>query len=201
VGLREVVYQLGKRNPRVQAMKLAVYAEQIGWIRSRFEGAPVHRDGTPRAWLVYPMLELLEERVEALRVFEWGSGGSTRWWRALGCEVVSCEHNAAWAAKQPGVVHRPLDTGYVEEIRAHGAFDLVLVDGRRRVECLAEAVRRLTPRGVIVLDNCDRDRYRAGVDATMAAGFRFLSLHGLAPGMTKDQATGVFYRDGNCLGL
>ena len=59
----------------------------------------------------------------------------------------------------------------------------------------------LTPRGVIVLDNSDRPRYRPGMEHLMAAGFRFVPFVGISPGALKQTATGVFYRDGNCLDL
>jgi len=38
-------------------------------------------------------------------------------------------------------------------------FDFILVDGRARVACLSNAMRKLKPGGILVLDNSERARY------------------------------------------
>ncbi|MDT0201859.1 class I SAM-dependent methyltransferase [Nocardioides sp. AE5] len=61
-------------------------------------------------------------------------------------------------------------TDYVAAIDdVPGDFDLVVIDGRAREACLARAVERLAPGGLIVFDNVDRERYR---DAIAALGDR-----------------------------
>jgi hypothetical protein len=149
-----------------------------------------------------PLIALIEDRLPTgSRVFEWGSGASTTWFSAAGCIVVSCEHDPEWAGRNPGVTYRPLEDGYVEEIARHEPFDLVLIDGRRRVECMRAAHQHLTPEGVIVLDDSDRPRYDDGVAFLHAAGFRDVPFIGIAPGALRQTTTSVFYRDGNCLDL
>lgn len=60
-------------------------------------------------------------------------------------------------------------SAYVSEIdRVPGRFDLVVVDGRAREACLARAVGRLAPGGVVVVDNVDRERYRHAISAVTA---------------------------------
>ncbi len=39
-------------------------------------------------------------------------------------------------------------------------FDFVLIDGRARIECLVNAIDKLKPNGMLVLDNSNRARYR-----------------------------------------
>ena len=39
-------------------------------------------------------------------------------------------------------------------------FDFILVDGRARVECCLNAIPKLKPNGIFVLDNSDRARYK-----------------------------------------
>jgi predicted O-methyltransferase YrrM len=149
-----------------------------------------------------PSIALIEDRLpKGSRVFEWGSGASTSWFSAAGCEVVSCEHDPEWAKRNPEVIFRPLDDGYVEEIANHEPFDMVLIDGRRRVDCMRAAHKHLTPRGVIVLDNSERPRYEDGIAFLRTAGFRHVPFTGIAPGALKRTTTSVFYRDGNCLDL
>ena len=120
------------------------------------------------------------------RVFEWGSGASTLWLAARSGSVHSVEHHAGWAevlaprlpanvelrvveavtTRDPVVPsaksgHAGLDfAAYVAAIdEVPGDFDVVVIDGRAREACLARAVDRLAPGGIIVFDNVDRRRY------------------------------------------
>ena len=126
------------------------------------------------------------------RVFEWGSGASTLWLAARAGSVHSVEHHAGWAAQlsprlpenvtlrvvEPVVSATPsvpsAKTGhaglefadYVAAIDdVAGSFDVIVIDGRAREACLARAVERLSPEGIIVFDNVDRRRYVEAIDA------------------------------------
>jgi hypothetical protein len=110
------------------------------------------------------------------RVFEYGAGGSTAWLARRCGEVISVEHDAAWhriisplAASKGNarVLRRDLaDGGYVNAIdEAGGEFDLIVVDGRRRIECLERAVPHLKRGGIILFDDSGRGRYRKGIAA------------------------------------
>ena len=59
------------------------------------------------------------------------------------------------------------------EASAGSGFDLVLVDGRARPDCLALAAARLRPGGYLVLDDSQRARYRAAVDRVDSSFVRF----------------------------
>lgn len=39
-------------------------------------------------------------------------------------------------------------------------FDIIMIDGRARIECALNAIPKLKPGGIFVLDNSDRKRYR-----------------------------------------
>jgi len=129
------------------------------------------------------------------RVFEWGSGASTAWLSRRAGTVTSVEHDAAWArivrpvlpdnaavqvvepvpaSGSPGE-ERSLKPGfeeldfaaYVDAVDAtDGCYDLVVVDGRARGACFHRAITRLTPGGVLVFDNVDRERYREAIAAS-----------------------------------
>lgn len=56
-------------------------------------------------------------------------------------------------------------TDYAHAIeQAGGTFDLVVVDGRARVACLEAAIPFLAPGGIVVFDDAQRPRYRAGLE-------------------------------------
>ncbi|GEP36699.1 hypothetical protein NPS01_03620 [Nocardioides psychrotolerans] len=121
-------------------------------------------------------------------VFEWGSGASTVWLGRRSGTVHSVEHDADWATRmtpvlppgahlrlapavrvdgratfgsaKPGFDHLDF-TDYVAAIDdVPGLLDLIIIDGRAREHCLERAVHRLSPGGLIVLDNVERARYR-----------------------------------------
>jgi hypothetical protein len=130
-------------------------------------------------WLPFRLIDLLGERLQpGMRVFEYGGGGSTLWFLDQGLEVVTDEHDAAWArilketttsSSWELLVH-PLDDGgaaYVGAIDAYpdGHFDLVVVDGRHRARCVAASLAKVRPGGMLVVDDVDRERYAAALDA------------------------------------
>lgn len=107
-----------------------------------------------------------------MRILEWGSGGSTVFCAKRGAEVTSIEHVPDWAQlvqtelkrrklSAQVTVHRiDLEAEYVDVIdQLSGSFDLIVVDGRRRVECVLKAHSRVVPGGWLVLDDSDREAY------------------------------------------
>lgn len=198
------------RSETYHAFELSMgWLRSSGWLRSMVEKQPVDAHGEPLPWITYPALELLASRVgESLRVFEWGSGSSTRWWAARVKEVVACEHDPQWFEQvsrslpaNATVALRELGPEYVDEVLQHEPFDIVVIDGRDRVSCSSVAPSALTPGGVIVWDNTDRERYCEGLDALHAAGFHRVDFHGLVPALVRTSVTSILYRPGNVLGL
>jgi|JI6StandDraft_1071083.scaffolds.fasta_scaffold44369_2 predicted O-methyltransferase YrrM len=121
--------------------------------------------------------------LQPMRCLEWGGGVSTlqfpdllppaATWRTI-------EHDPSWAAQltrlvtRPGVVvtHVPPDdpafTGdgdarsfesYIDAADDAAPFDLILIDGRSRVACLEKARTLLSPQGVAILHDANRDEY------------------------------------------
>ena len=58
-------------------------------------------------------------------------------------------------------ISSPTASSYESAIEdyADDSFDLILIDGRRRIACLRSAIPKVAPGGVIILDNADRERY------------------------------------------
>ncbi|MDR7255361.1 hypothetical protein J2X46_004363 [Nocardioides sp. BE266] len=151
------------------------------------------------------------------RVFEWGSGASTLWLADRAGSVHSVEHHAGWAqvlaprlpanvelrvveaassahpvvpSAKPG--HAGLDfaayVGAIDEVP--GDFDLVVIDGRAREACLARAVERLAPGGVIVFDNVDRRRYVEAIE-TVGDRLSVTMTRGLTPALPYPTRTAL----------
>jgi precorrin-6B methylase 2 len=185
------------------------YLVQIGWIETR--ALRVARDvtGHPTPWFTYPAIRLLEDRVKnTWRVLEFGAGMGTLWWSQRVFEVLAIEHDTAWAAhistqckaRVSQVSGDRVET-YVLPVLGSGPYDVVIVDGLHRSECLAAAPELLTKAGVIVLDDAQREEYGPSVHLLRALGFRVLELHGPQPVSKHPGCTAILYRDNNVMGL
>ena len=108
-----------------------------------------------------------------MRVFEYGSGTSTMWFGQNVAEVVSVENDKSFFEDTQQTL-KDLDLTnvtyvlrdgpeYYNHIYEYEPFDLVLVDGRFRKECMVPAYDRA--KHVIMLDNSDADHYLDAYEA------------------------------------
>jgi predicted O-methyltransferase YrrM len=146
-----------------------------------------------------------------MAVFEYGSGNSTLWWSRRTTRVVSCEHDKVWydvmRDRLPANVEYKLvqlgnDGEYSSAIADRSEqFDVIVIDGRDRVNCAKRSLSALKPDGVIVWDNSDRSEYDAGYEFLIENRFKRLDFWGMGPINTYGWCTSVFYRPLNCLDI
>lgn len=182
----------------------------MGWRRSWLSRRSEDAQGHPLPWITYPCLRLLEQRVPANAVvFEFGAGAGTLWWAGRVARIVACEHDPRWAAMV--VAQVPANARIITAtdgpdyegcvVTAGGPFDIVVIDGIRREQCMHSALKSLTARGVLVWDNAEREDARDGSRHLTALGWRSVPFSGLGPVNTYESCTTIWYRDGNVLGL
>jgi spermidine synthase len=80
-------------------------------------------------------------------------------------------------------------------------FDVIIIDGRDRVNCCKQALAALSKSGVVVLDDSERDFYAPGITFLKKQGFKELVFSGISPGLFYYKTTSVFYKADNCLGI
>ncbi len=185
------------------------YLPQVGWVESRASRQARDAQGRPVPWFTYPAIEFLRERVRPQwRVLEFGAGGGTSWWCAHAGEILAVEHHAGWARSVAAACRAEVITAdeasadaYANAARGRGPFDVVVVDGLYRPQCLALAPSLATGEGVIVLDDAQRGEYAPTISALLAQGWRSLPMHGPQPVSKHPGCTLFLYRDGNVLGL
>lgn len=198
---------LARAEPRLYGTLIA--GQLDGWIESHRSGVSIDGQGRPLPWFTYPSIAFLAPRIlPDMRVFEYGAGQSSSWWAVRVKDVIAVEHDPDWHAKVQAstpanarVLYRPLGQGYIDAVDGHHPFDIVVIDGRRRVDCAPHAAQALTKAGVIVWDNSEREQYQGGLDLLHRLGFRRLDFEGLGPVATISWTTTVFYREENCLGI
>ncbi len=184
---------------------------KTGFLRSCAEGHPCRKDGTPLPWKNYAIIRFLEERLKpSLSMFEYGSGYSTLFFGGLVGSVVSVESDRYWYEKlrpkcpeNVNLIYQPFELGntYSRLVSSGGRkYDIVVIDGHAREECIVNACLALTRQGVILLD--DTHRRFPEIDQHLSrAGFMRIEFEGLKlGGITVDRAS-LFYRKNNCLGI
>lgn len=181
--------------------------KEDGWFKSYREHLAVDSGGAPIPWWTYSAIKFIQPRLsKSMKVFEYGCGNSTLWLSRLVDCVVAVEHNPAWSEliqdKAPAnvsVVLRSVNNGYATEILKQGMkFDLVIIDGRNRVECAKSAIQMLKNRGVIIWDNAERSEYTEGYKTLIDKGLRQLDFSSMGPINTYAWTTSVFYKQDNC---
>jgi predicted O-methyltransferase YrrM len=160
----------------------------------------------------YSIIQFLDERLtKDLAIFEFGSGYSYLYFAQRARHVTSVEYDTTWlesikkmAPENLSLLYRQhdIDGSYCRSINeSGGSFDIVVVDGRDRKNCVREGIRALSETGVILLDDSEREEYRTAISLAAAQGFRSLTFDGLKTAEWRGARTTIFYRDGNCLGI
>ncbi|HTM97632.1 MAG TPA: hypothetical protein VL088_02760 [Pedobacter sp.] len=188
------------------------YLDTIGWFKAFDNQQAVDGKGLPIPWVTYSFIDFIKPRLtKDLTIFEYGSGNSTLFYAKNVRRVVSVEHDEAWfhkivkeKAENAEMIFCKLDTDgdYSKKAASLGEkFDIIIVDGRDRVNCCKYGVDALTEKGVIVLDDSERESYHGARVFLLKQGFKELSFSGISPGLFYEKATSVFYKTDNCLAI
>jgi len=197
----------------IQAFESGFF-KKIGWTDSynaKFIN-PVDKNSQPVPMMSYSMIDFFKERLRPeMILFEYGSGNSTLFFSKLVKKVVSVEHNRKWyealKSKLPENVELifeklEYDAEYCRKIRTvNEKFDIIIVDGRDRVNCLKNSYEYLKKDGIIVIDDMYRERYQEVILFLTDKGFKHISFSGLSPGQLLHHKTVVFYRSNNIVGI
>ena len=81
-------------------------------------------------------------------------------------------------------------------------FDIILIDGRDRVNCALNSIEHLNERGIIIWDDTQREAYQDGYEFIKKHGFKQLELRGIIYGVPSfEGSTSIFYREDNIFDL
>jgi predicted O-methyltransferase YrrM len=124
-------------------------------------------------------LEIYFQSRKNISILEFGSGASTLWFVCQNNAgfIHSIEHDKAWfKVVEASMVHaikssngrcvghfELLDAPYYDKPK-FGAYDLILVDGIDRVECIQHSKPHLNEKGILILDNSEREEYLPGIE-------------------------------------
>lgn len=118
------------------------------------------------------------------RILEWGPGHSTTLMlkHCPDAHIDSIEHDQSWWAEkskqiQGANIHHITGDDYVLWPLDQPKYNLIFVDGRRRVECMKIAAYCLETGGVIVLHDGERGYYSPGIEYLKEGGFSVTGTH------------------------
>ena len=135
---------------------------EFGFLESSRNNIPVNGAGEIMPLYTYPCYEYLRSiSWNKVKVFEFGCGYSTLWWNSQGANVYGVESEQEWADKvNPyGKLNISVETNvkeYAASIHKHKTkFDVIIIDGIVRYDCVLPATEALKAGGMIILDNSD----------------------------------------------
>jgi hypothetical protein len=182
---------------------------KVGWYKSFRKNRPIDRNGRPIPWFTYPALYFLDNRLDGIfRLFEYGSGYSTLWFSKKVKEVVSVENDANWKESlsksipsNVELVYKGNPEDFISEIKNHGQFDIVVIDGIERVKCCFACLDNLNSDGIIIWDDSDREDFREAWLFLNSLGFKEIIFNGLKPASFIISQTSILYRHQNIFGI
>ena len=125
------------------------------------------------------ILDYINNQKKQINMLEFGSGGSTIFFSKFNINLISIEHDEIWAynvqnkinkkncklvLKKSNVIENTdyLETPYfnaVDDLEIKN-FDIILIDGRNRVDCFKKSEPLLKKGGLLILDNSEREEYK-----------------------------------------
>lgn len=186
---------------------IEMWEKDFGIARTIDEKICADRDGNPIPWYTYPAIEYLSQ-FDYLdkKIFEYGCGNSSLFWAARAKKVISIEDNPRWFEKWQREFFAPnlhicwRDEGEIYEnavFEENETYDVIIVDGKRRAQCAAAAVKALAPGGMVILDDSDRintsEEYVKAVEVLKNANLLQVDFYGFCPMNNYTKTTSVFF--------
>lgn len=110
----------------------------------------------PYPWYTKGCLEFLETLdLKGKRVFEYGVGESTTWYLEKGAICFGVDNSIEWA-NYTGSKFAVFNNEYVGAIDEYGLFDIVVVDGAWRDDCVEWALPHMKEGGILIIDNFEQ---------------------------------------------
>jgi hypothetical protein len=177
-----------------------ILRNSYGYIKSVEHGAAFDEEGSELPLNTYPAIEYLTQfDFSEKRIFEFGAGGSTLFWMRRSKQVISVENHLEWSQKLTPQLNERAQIMHLEGVEfpraistVEGLFDVIVVDSSAmRYDCASQALTKLAPGGMIILDNSDWHFNTAAMLKT--AGLLQVDMTGFKPSYSHTSTTSLFF--------
>ena len=205
-----------KRTPLALAMRFAcltfelLFSRHSGdyfvWLRSMYSRrVPL---SYPVPWITFDATrKILKHITTSSTMFEFGAGNSTLYWARRVASICATENHRGWLEmlrskietqqiRNVQLLHGDSEASYVETIAQwpHDYFDVVVVDGAYRRDCVRQAIAHVKPGGLLVVDNTDWHWFREQPLGHVPRDWKCTAYPGYAPMMGYKSETTIYVR-------
>jgi len=136
---------------------------EYGFLESSKKNIPVNDKNEIMPMYTYPCYEWLNSiDWNDSKVFEYGTGYSTIWWQNKNVDYHAVEDNKQWhdmIEDKTNIEYKPGHHKYIESIYKYDfKFDVIVIDGVVRFDCIKPALEKIKDDGIIIVDNTDWHR-------------------------------------------
>ena len=136
---------------------------EYGFLESSRKNIPVNDKNEIMPMYTYPCYEWLNSiDWTDNKVFEYGTGYSTIWWQNKNVNYHAVEDNKQWydmIKDKTNIKHEPEYNKYSQSIYNYDfKFDVIVIDGIVRFDCVKPALEKIKDDGIIIFDNSDWHR-------------------------------------------
>ena len=183
-----------------------ILINDYGFRRSLEENSCVDNTGRALPWYTYPAIEYLDQLdLRDKTVFEYGCGNSSLYWASITKSVTSVESHKLWQAYIRELSPENHTLHFIEDHNeyincislAEIGYDIIVIDGMFRHECIEVALSNLKPGGLIIFDNSDRAEdnilYSESTLSLRDAGLLQVDMHGFTPLNPYTATTSFFF--------
>ena len=177
------------------------FNHHYGIFNSIYNSKPINSINKPVPWITFPAIDYLSKfDFSDKTIFEFGSGQSTLFWAERFSEVISVESDKEWYSyvkkslpNNSNVVYQPSLNEYASSIiKTNKQFDVILIDGDCRDECVFSSLHCLKDNGMLILDNSEH--YSDITKFLREKGFFQIDFVGYSPLNRFVSVTSVFIR-------
>mgnify|MGYP000598455759 CR=1 FL=1 len=133
---------------------------EYGFLESSKNNIPVNDKNQIMPMYTYPCYEWLNSiDWTDSKVFEYGTGYSTTWWQNKNVAYHAVENNKQWydmIKDNTNIKYESNYNKYIESIYEYDfKFDVIVIDGVVRFDCIKPALEKIKDDGIIIFDNSD----------------------------------------------
>ena len=136
---------------------------EYGFLESSKRNIPVNDKNEVMPMYTYPCYEWINSiDWTNSKVFEYGTGYSTIWWQNKNVDYHAVEDNKQWydmIKDKTNINYKPGLHKYIQSIYDYNyKFDVIVIDGVFRFDCIKPALDKIKNDGIIIVDNTDWHR-------------------------------------------